>query len=79
MVVVMTKCFVVTGGGRYKAVIDVVVVSIVKPGAYVAGIWMEAFPSDVDGCVPSSNEIDLRELISHPPGDTGTFHVIANV
>lgn len=76
---VVTKCFVVTGGGRYKAGIVVLVVFVVKPGAYVARVWVEACTYYVDACVESTDDMDLNGLISPPSDAIGPFLVIVDI
>lgn len=68
-----------TGGERYRAAIAVAAVSIVELDVWVVGPWSEDFPSEVDGYVPSTDDIAFSGLISPPPDAFGSFTVIADV
>lgn len=68
-----------TGGKRYRAAIAVAAVSVVELDVWVVGPWAEDFPSEVDGYVPSTDDIAFSGLISPPLDALGSFTVIVNV
>lgn len=76
---VVTGCSVVTGDCRYKATIVVVAIPIIGHDVFDVGVWVEACPYDVDGCVSSNYDIDISGLVFPPPGVIGSFPVIVNV
>lgn len=80
VVMVMTRCSVVTGNGRNELAIDAIMVSSVEPGgACVADIWMEACPFGPYVCMSLSNGINLIVLISPLLGATVPFPIIFDV
>lgn len=62
---VTTGCYVVIGDGRHRVAIVAIVVPVIGFGVHVSSIWVVAGPSEADGYVPSSDEIDPSWLI--PP------------
>lgn len=78
-VIVVTRCFVVTGSSRHSTIIIIDVVCVVGLGACAAGVWVEACPSDTYACMLSSDDMDLCGLVSPPPGAKVHFPVITNV
>lgn len=76
---VVTRCSVMTGDDRHRAVIFAAVVPVIGPDVREFGVWVEVCPSDTDGCVPSRNDISLSGLVSPPPNVAGSFPVIVNV
>lgn len=66
-------------GSRHRAAIVVAVVPHVGPGVCAAGVWVEALLSKEDGCVPSSDDIDLSGRISPPPNSARPFPVLATM
>lgn len=67
------------GNGHHRVAIDVVVVPIIGPGICVSGVWVGASPCEADVFVPSSDNIDLSELVSPPTDATCALPVIATV
>lgn len=72
-------CFVVTGDGRHRVAIVSTSVPFIGFDVLVVGEWVEACPSDADGCVPSSEDIDLSGLVSPPSDNLDSFPVIFDV
>lgn len=79
MVVVVTRCYVVMGGGRHKMAIDATTVSSVEPDTCATDVWVKACPSDADACVRSSDDINLSGFISPPSSSTCPFPVVVDV
>lgn len=68
-----------TGNGFYMVAISADVVPNIGPGVCVSDVWVEACPSEVVGCVSSSDDIALSGLISPPLDTMGAFPFIATV
>lgn len=64
---VVIDCFVMMGDGRHRAETVVVVVPVIGPGVCVADVWVEAYPYEVHGGVPSSDNIELSGIVSPLP------------
>lgn len=76
---VVTGCFVVTSDGFHRAAIAASTGPVIGRNVCVAGMRVEACPSEVDDCVPSSNDIDLSGLVSLPPDILVAFPIIVSV
>lgn len=76
---VVTGCSVVTGDGHHRVTIIVDVVPVIGPDVYVVGVWVDACASDADGCVPSSDNVDMSGLVSLPLDAAGSFPIFADV
>lgn len=78
MVAVVTECSYMADGGRHRPEITVAMVPRIGHGACSAGVWVEAYPSKADGCVPLSNNIDMSGLIFPPLDAADAFLIRAN-
>lgn len=72
------------GDGRHRASIVAVAVPVIIPDVYASGVWVVACLPEADGCIPSSDDIDLNGLVPPPPSPprsdaVGAFPVIASV
>lgn len=67
------------GDGHHREAVVAAVVSIIGPGAYVFGMWVEACLSEADNHVPSGDNVDLSGLVSPMSDVAGAFLVIAAV
>lgn len=76
---VITDFSVVTGDGRHRVTITVVDVPIIGPNVCVVGVWVETCPSEAYGCVSSSDDINLSELVFPPMDAAGVFTFIVAV
>lgn len=76
---VATRCSAVMGGGHHRAAIAAIAVFFMELGACDDGVWVEACSSDADTCVPSSEDMDLCELVSPMLGAIRPFPVIVVV
>lgn len=73
-VMLATDRSVPTGGGCHSStIVVVIVVSFIWRCIYVVGVWVKACPSEVDGSVQSSDDINLVEPVSPLPDVVGAF------
>lgn len=56
-----------TGNGRHRVAISAATVPVIGPSVCVSRVWVVARPSEADGCVPSSDRIDLSGHVPPPP------------
>lgn len=68
-----------TSGGFPKAAIVVAAIFVVEPGACVVSVLVEAWLSDADAYVLSSEGMDVGELISPPLDAISPFPIITDV
>lgn len=64
------------GDSLRRVAIGAVVVPIIGSGICVSGVWVGVCPSEVDGCVPSKDDINLSELVPLPSDAPGAFPII---
>ena len=76
---IVTGCSIVMGGGLRRVVIASTAAPVIRHDFCDVVVWVDTFPSSIDGCMSLSDDIDLSGLISPPPDATGSFPIIVDI